>query len=433
MDTLVDWLTRAGTRCSRYGVRRDSSGDRSAFARESIRSGDVVLSIPFGALIACPRARNSDIGKRIARSGVDLRSEQSYLAAFLLQEMLNPSSSYRPYLDTLPLAFPHVPLFFGEDELAELKGSMTRFLIQHRRASLAEEYRNLCESVEGFSRFTPQQFVWARVAVITRTFGFAMDGRDTEGLVPLADMLNHHPTRETRWSYDGKRKCFNVVAMRDFERGDAIHGHYGHKCNSRLFVNYGFALEDNEHNEAEFVVSIVPSDPLRSAKLSLLGIPGGMRRFQLPGEFRGKAFDDLRSFLRIAGSSQEELSRVSPELAAGAKVPFLGPATELRALALLSEALTSAISAFDTSAAQDDARLNDPALPVNVRTCIIVRRGEKRVLEKLAQLCGSARAIMALAAEQRESAAREHPELAEYLRQAFAPEDAAERDAPRRP
>jgi len=34
------------------------------------------------------------------------------------------------------------------------------------------------------------------------------------------------------------------------------------KCNSRLFVNYGFAVEDNEFNTAVMYLDLFPSDPL---------------------------------------------------------------------------------------------------------------------------------------------------------------------------
>jgi hypothetical protein len=34
-------------------------------------------------------------------------------------------------------------------------------------------------------------FVWARMVVITRIFGMTIKGNATDGLVPMADMLNH--------------------------------------------------------------------------------------------------------------------------------------------------------------------------------------------------------------------------------------------------
>jgi histone-lysine N-methyltransferase SETD3 len=347
-------------------------------------------------MIGYRQARGSEIGLKIARSGVELRSEQSYLAAFLLQEKLAAESFFRPYLDTLPNAFPQIPLYYTDDELAQLKGSFTRFLIQHRRASIGQEYQNLCERVAGFDRFTPQQFVWARLVVITRSFGFARDGLETEGLVPLADMLNHHPTRETKWMYEGKKKRFVVSAARNFEVGDPIHGHYGRKCNSRLFVNYGFALPENDDNEAEIVVAIAPNDPLRQAKLSLLDIPGGIRRFQIRANAGEQGVGELRSFLRVACADQEQLARIAHPMASAGGVAAQDASLETRARELLASAAEQARSAFDTTIAQDDILINDPDTPARLRTCAIVRRGEKRVLEHVARFSRDAAGLLVL-------------------------------------
>jgi hypothetical protein len=104
-------------------------------------------------------------------------------------------------------------------------------------------------------------------------------------------MLNHKKPNEpgggkdqceTKWSYDGALKCcsavfapvgvkissasfcvvaalladtragFVITSLRTIQRGDQVYDSYGRKCNSRFFVNYGFALDDNEEdNEGE--------------------------------------------------------------------------------------------------------------------------------------------------------------------------------------
>lgn len=50
-----------------------------------------------------------------------------------------------------------------------------------------------------------------------------------------------------------------------------VYDSYGRKCNSRFFVNYGFALDDNEDNEAVLNLEIPPNDAHFNMKLRMLG------------------------------------------------------------------------------------------------------------------------------------------------------------------
>src|SRR5690348_393599 len=60
----------------------------------------------------------------------------------------------------------------------------------------------------------------------------------TDGLVPMADMLNHRRPRETSWQYSSERGAFIITALKGLQQGDQIYDSYGRKCNSRFFVNY---------------------------------------------------------------------------------------------------------------------------------------------------------------------------------------------------
>jgi len=97
-------------------------------------------------------------------------------------------------MDILPVSYRNMPIFFDEEEKSYLKGSFSLRKMADRVDSLTREYNNLCEAVPEFKKFTYDEFVWARMVVITRIFGFYINGRKTDGLVPMADMLNHkHP------------------------------------------------------------------------------------------------------------------------------------------------------------------------------------------------------------------------------------------------
>merc|ERR1712048_517204 len=102
----------------------------------------------------------------------------------------------------------------------------------------------------GYDRWSYDEFMWGRLVVITRIFGLLIDGVKTDGLVPMADMVNHRRPRETRWTFDQQKRGFVVSSLQYSPAGAQIYDSYGRKCNSRFFVNYGFALENNPDNEA---------------------------------------------------------------------------------------------------------------------------------------------------------------------------------------
>jgi len=56
-----------------------------------------------------------------------------------------------------------------------------------------------------------------RMAVSSRIFGIKVNGKKTDCLAPLADMLNHKRPRHTMWFYSDKHKAFIIQALEDIE------------------------------------------------------------------------------------------------------------------------------------------------------------------------------------------------------------------------
>eukprot|EP00494_Astrolonche_serrata_P031845 UN32114 len=117
-----------------------------------------------------------------------------------------------------------------------LTGSLTLQKIKDRIESLKIEYNNLCLYVPEFRQFSHEQFVWARLVVITRIFGLIINQVKTDGLVPLADMLNHKRPRETKWCYDWNSNGFVINSLCAIKQGGEVLDSYGRKCNSRFLL-----------------------------------------------------------------------------------------------------------------------------------------------------------------------------------------------------
>jgi histone-lysine N-methyltransferase SETD3 len=405
IDGMLRWLDRGGARTGDLEVTRGEHGERGARARVDVHAGAPVITIPRRLLVTSEIARASEIGRAIASSGLEDVGAHTYLAAYLIEERSRPGSALRPYLDALPRSFPGIPLFFGPDELALLEGSFTRAKIEARRRSLRRDHRALRRRVPALASLRLGEFVWARLAVITRVFGLEIDGVKTEAMVPMADMLDHRAPPDTAWGYDEAAGAFVMTASRDLRAGEPVHDSYGRKGNGRFLVNYGFALEDNADDTAEVALAIPTGDPLLAPKSRALG--GADRAFQAPARALDPDAQAMLSFLRIAHATAAELDRLRADPSARARaVAPISARNEATALGALAAACEEALGRFPTTAEEDDAILRGAPLSRNARHCILTRRGEKKVLHHWVALARAAIPMLRMPWERLTEAAR---------------------------
>ena len=420
-DLMVRWLREGGAKFPRLYLQYYSEDYRGVHSLSRIPAEEIVLYVPMHMIMTSQVAMEAGIGKQIVDAGVELRSKHSYLACYLLQERAKGKESYwEPYVSALPRVYANMPIFFDQKLLDMLKGSFTLGKIQDRAESLKAEYHTICAAVPALAAYTLDDFIWARLAVITRIFGLVIRGVKTDGLVAYADMLNHKKPQnaadtDTRWTFDDNLNGFTITSTRVIERGAQVYDSYGRKCNSRFFVNYGFALEDNEEdNEAVLRFACPPDTPNLALKTRLAGAAAGksllsLREFQVPASYRETSERELKgkemlSFLRFVHATDAELMMMQHQssIAAGAAAAAGAPAgaeaalkldsidpitTRLESVVLqhVQRSARAALAAFDTTLEEDNALLaaTGPAALAefsNERNCVLQRRGEKQVL-----------------------------------------------------
>jgi len=383
------WLLDGGATFPLLYLNFFSGNYRAIFAKRKVKTNEDVLYVPFCQLMTSEVARASEVGTQIQESNVQLRSRHSFLAAYLLQEKANPSSYWKPYIDILPEEYDTVPLFFSQEQLDELEGSMSLDKIRDRHQSLRIEYNNLVENVPMFSQFTYESFVWARLVIITRIFGMVIDGEKTEGLVPMADMLNHKRPRETKWTYVQSRKGFVITSLNEIDVGCEVFDSYGRKCNSRYFVNYGFVPEVNEDNEAVIRIALSREDPAYEDKC-LIGSRyvelSCLKTFQIPMQYDdpNNKVQQAYSYARFIVATKEEVKEhFDHHHFTISEVRPISFANEARVLELLANAAKESLDLFPHTFEHDLELLRDKeAYPqlTNRRNLVLMRSGEKRVL-----------------------------------------------------
>lgn len=163
-ERMVKWLKDGGARFPKLYLQYYSEDYRGVHCLAKIPPDEIILYVPHNLIMTSQVAMDSEIGQKIIKAKVDLRSKHSYLASFLLQEKKKGAESFwEPYISSLPQKYANMPIFFGPDLLKLLKGSFTIGKIQDRIDSLKAEYDNLCRLVPSYSQFSHEDFVWARL------------------------------------------------------------------------------------------------------------------------------------------------------------------------------------------------------------------------------------------------------------------------------
>lgn len=271
-NKMLGWLKSNGAEFPKVVVEEFAKGYRGAKARTRISKGSTFISIPHKCIMTLDKAKESKLGQILQNSGANI-ADHTFLAMFVLQERYQEDSFWQPYLKLLPKKYPNVPYFYDTKLLDTMRCTFAYDMLQQRKHSLEDEYKNLKEIIPHFY-FSLFDFIWARTVVVTRVFGISAGGG--EGLVPLADMLNHKPQEltGTRWQFDEVRNAFTIVATKPYLKGCEIFDSYGPKCNSRYLVNYGFTLPNNEANN-QAAVFVDQSEIIKNnnVKALLIGRP----------------------------------------------------------------------------------------------------------------------------------------------------------------
>lgn len=93
-------------------------------ANAHIKAEEYILQIPLTHILITPFVRTISYNKKIDVYQADLYSKHhTYFSTFLLHEMSNPHSFWKPLLDVLPRKFDSFPMYFSRKDLRWLKGS----------------------------------------------------------------------------------------------------------------------------------------------------------------------------------------------------------------------------------------------------------------------------------------------------------------------
>jgi len=426
-QNLCTRLRQHGAIFPKVAIQFHGFEDRTLRVLANVRQGEHLIFIPATQVISLADAKQSPIGSQLSDIALSypVQSLHSFFAAFLLEERAKSKSTnseekseWKAYIDLLPSELAQIPLAFPDQLFNEMKGTLALELLFTQIKHLSQEYQSIVQHIPSFSKFTQEEFVWARCIVQSRMIVITNENTEnsiekdfrTALLSPLADFMNHSlsPNCVVRWDF--ARQGLVVKATRDIAANEQLFVTYSQQCNSKYFLNYGFVLENNRMNEAVIGGMISVDDPLYFEKAAVLNMSAQAAdrknpikaRFQLVLDLNHPNSKQVLSFARLAVASTNDMKQIATT--SQQKSPTLvGPLNwdnEGRALYLISRMCGAALNSFvntnDLNAdfaqlAALDAEIKSGVLPegkelekrnqqTNMRNILIVRTGEKQVL-----------------------------------------------------
>jgi len=387
IDAFAEWWARQdGCEHGAVTLQNYAAEMRGVHATADLAKGDIIVSVARRWLLTSERGRATAFGRAVEAAVPPLplaAREEVHLALFLLTDMADPRSPYRAYYDVLPPTLFSIPVFWREEELAWLRGSLFLSELRRKRTMLQAEYATLCAGLDGpapagtaglgfGAAVSEQRYLWARALVGSRNFGLAVGGAPMHVMAPYADMFNHTepgpdfaggsskagggskggkdgkggkggdagaaaaaaaaggPPRAV-FDYEEELGALTVRAQGAIARGAEVCFSYGTKSNGQLLKSYGFALEgDRECNEftVRFDVAAVgggaggAADAARAAALGARSATVAELRALRPAigaDVRSTATLQVFAALRVLSSNEADLRQMLA--APGASAP----------------------------------------------------------------------------------------------------------------
>ncbi|GMF10119.1 unnamed protein product [Phytophthora lilii] len=318
---LLEWLESHGAADSLLDIRYLGKLEgHGVFAKQTLKSGQVTLQVPFKVTMNTESAAQSDLAPVLEK--YPQIPDDEVLALHLMHERSKGDESFfAPFIASLPTSF-DLPIFWSEAELNELKGTNVLLLTNLMKQHLDRDFENIHQAVaEDFPEIFAslptlkvEDYMWAMSVIWSRAFGISKGEKYLRVLCPAMDMFNHDVSLRNPLddfvSFDEEKQMMTHHVPSEVVAGSPLHISYGQYSNAKLLYSYGFVSGENHRRAVDFWMKIPPSDPYLKLKQTVLDSN------KLTGEqtydFRGTLFKDnvderLLATLRVILMNEQEI------------------------------------------------------------------------------------------------------------------------------
>lgn len=315
---LLKFLSTFGWKNPNYLTVTNFPGTgRGLRAKVNLSEHELLIELPLESMISNVTIQNDAEFVELFNAG-ELESAkssvnfQSLLALYLLhQKNKSEASRWAPYIKTLPESF-SVPYFCQKLELYSLPETLLEKVVEQNN-TIKKNFEELTRILnpEVRATFSLNDFKWAFFVCNSRSV--FINGKSLEPLVdelnfkellsdspnmalaPLLDLLNHSDQAMTKSQltlsegfiakYHEKIKArqlhlsYQLFTLKPVRKHDQIFINYGTYNNTKLLLEYGFIIPDNQFDFLEFSLSDVNNYIKRHPELRTLQIPKHKYKF----------------------------------------------------------------------------------------------------------------------------------------------------------
>ncbi|KAG0348016.1 hypothetical protein BG004_006310 [Podila humilis] len=418
--SFLSWLTTNGATVSNHIALQDYSTEgagRGVVASVDLPKDHELFSIPRSLLL---NPETSPLSQKLDLTS--LKGWNPLMMCLIYEYCQGPASTWKPYFDILPEEF-STPMFWSEDDLKELAGTGVIDKIGKEEAEaifndtlwpLIRSHPDLFPTTQQTDLQSYFLRTFHRMGSLIMAYAFhAEDDDDDEdedededeegeeeqepkvnvSMVPMADMLNHKTGHNNARLFHEK-DCLRMVAIKSIKQGQQIYNTYGDLCNADLLRKYGFVDMPNPFSIAEISgESLVEKCcPLtedaeskekeeKDAKVEFLLDNDGLEdQFILEAAANGEIPEELIGCAKILLMPFDEFNKTVVE---GKKLPSTKLTLEVQKV--LRELLESRLAMYPGDSKEDRLFLKQApdSVPRNKRNAIIVRSGEREILQSV--------------------------------------------------
>jgi hypothetical protein len=408
---LMKWAVENGATYEALRFVDDLQEGTVVIAAEDIEAGTQIASIPSNLLITEAVVLANEDVQHVNANRLKPSKEEIYeqFAIFLLSERRDPTSFWKPYLDTLSefsTARRH-PMYWNEAELEELTGTVAQWRTRDMVRILTELHMEVKSIPRWGNSVSFDELSWAYLTVVHNSIMIGTSGADKTLMVPFMDKIftSFDPvmTEDTMTTsilrMDGGSVELAAVTLNadiKFSEGQVLSRTLKRKLpNYKLLMYHGMVMPHNSMDEVlmDFTLQnfFEEDENAYARKLALArDIPKLRCEFSIDSTQR--SFVMCLSFLRLKHASPLAVEHITRNRAFGgldiisSPVSFLSLANEHRVWTNIGNVAMTHLGAFRTTLEEDHELLKRTDITHNHRSAIITRISERELLNALVTL-----------------------------------------------
>jgi len=320
-DALAAWVVETGgaTPPAKVACEERPGFGFCLIAKQPLKSGDPLLSIPQSLHLSVSSARRGPLGPAMdaVAAAVDEDESAALAVAILYERSLGERSSFAPYISILPPPESlDLPILWSAEQKQELlAGSHLSSMVESTLDTIRLQWARLSAQVfpawpdlfppKFFSEALLDDFVWTHALVLSRGLPFG----DEMAMIPYLDYANHEAGSPNTCSISmsspegeevaetvkaavqsmsdlellGGRSAAALTAGKDHAEGEQVfidYGESGWRSSWEMLYTYGFVGGDTSPEWLSaggaplFFEGVRASDPLRQQKVAVLASLG---------------------------------------------------------------------------------------------------------------------------------------------------------------